>query len=107
MDEELLNLLGGDFSSESKATLEKSVIKSQNIKNRGDSQDIEMRKDYARKTYNLVCIYLVVVGFFVFFVCCPAEFTMSDAVLITLLGTTTATVIGLFAIVMNYLFPKK
>lgn len=70
-------------------------------------QDIDMRKDFATKTYNLVCIYLVVVFFVVFLVCCPAEFNMSDGVLITLLGTTTINVIGLFAIVMNYLFPKK
>ena len=70
-------------------------------------QDIDMRKDFATKTYNLVCIYLVVVFFVVFLSCCPAEFYMSDGVLITLLGTTTINVIGLFAIVMNYLFPKK
>lgn len=70
-------------------------------------QDIDMRKDFATKTCNLVCIYLVVVFFVVFLACCPAEFNMSDGVLITLLGTTTINVIGLFAIVMNYLFPKK
>jgi hypothetical protein len=106
MDENILESLGS-FSNESKESLEKSLIASQKIKNIGDSQDIEMRKDFATKTYNLVCIYLVVIFFLVFLVCCPAKFNMSDSVLITLLGTTTINVIGLFAIVMNYLFPKK
>lgn len=74
---------------------------------KGKAQDIDMRKDFAAKTYNLVCIYLVIVFFVVFLVCCPAEFNMSDNALIVLLSTTTINVIGLFAIVMNYLFPKK
>lgn len=34
-------------------------------------------------------------------------FTLSAAVLSTLIGSTTASVLGLFAIVANYLFPKR
>ena len=34
-------------------------------------------------------------------------FELSVAVLTTLIGSTTASVLGLFAIVANYLFPKR
>lgn len=34
-------------------------------------------------------------------------FALPDSVLMLLLGTTTANVIGLFIIVANYLFPKN
>jgi hypothetical protein len=71
------------------------------------AQDIAMRKEYADKTYLFVCIYMCFVFFIIFLACSPSTFQMSDGVLITLLGTTTVNVIGLFAIVMNYLFPKK
>jgi uncharacterized membrane protein len=71
------------------------------------AQDIAMRKEYADKTFALVCIYMVCVFLLIILACSPALFNMNDSVLITLLGTTTINVIGLFAIVMNYLFPKK
>lgn len=74
---------------------------------RSKAQDIEMRRDYADKTYLFVCIYMCFVFFLVFLACSPSTFKMGDSVLMVLLGTTTANVIGLFAIVMNYLFPKK
>jgi hypothetical protein len=71
------------------------------------AQDIAMRREYADKTYLFVCIYMCFVFFLIFLACSPSTFQMSDSALITLLGTTTINVIGLFAIVMNYLFPKK
>lgn len=74
---------------------------------KGKAQDIEIRKEYADKTYLFVCIYMCFVFFLIFLACSPSTFQMSDTVLVTLLGTTTINVIGLFAIVMNYLFPKK
>lgn len=71
------------------------------------AQDIEMRKEYADKTFALVCLYMICVFLLIILACSPATFNMSDNVLMVLLGTTTVNVIGLFAIVMNYLFPKK
>lgn len=70
-------------------------------------QDIEMRKEYASLTFKFVCYYMSFVFLILFLSGSPSLFTMSDSVLITLLGTTTATIISLFAIVVNYLFPKK
>lgn len=70
-------------------------------------QDISMRKEYANKTFALVCLYMICIFLLIVLACSPALFNMSDNVLMVLLGTTTVNVIGLFAIVMNYLFPKK
>lgn len=44
---------------------------------------------------------------FTYFVPAPTDFTLSDAVLITLITTTTATVVGLFVLVVRYLFPTR
>lgn len=70
-------------------------------------QDIVMRKEYAGLIFKFVCYYMAFVFIILFLSGTPSSFKMSDSVLITLLGTTTATVISLFAIVVNYLFPKK
>ena len=70
-------------------------------------QNTEERKVYARESFNLMSIYLGVVAIFLFFVgleCFPFHF--SDTVIITLLTTTTTTVIGIFLLVMQYLFRK-
>lgn len=99
-----LRSLGNDFPKESMEKLDKQDVE---IKNEGDKQDIDMRREYADKTYLFVCIYMCFVFFLIFLACSPSTFKMSDNVLMVLLGTTTANVIGLFAIVMNYLFPKK
>lgn len=70
------------------------------------AQDIVMRKEYAL-IFRFVCYYMFFVFIILFLSGTPSSFKMSDSVLMTLLGTTTATVISLFAIVVNYLFPKK
>jgi|GEM_PF-3819079 hypothetical protein len=70
-------------------------------------QNTEERKVYARESFNLMSIYLGVVAIFLFLVgleCFPFHF--SDTVIITLLTTTTTTVIGIFLLVMQYLFRK-
>ena len=70
-------------------------------------QDIEMRKEYAGLIFRFVCYYMLFVLVFLFLSGTPSSFKMSDSVLITILGTTTATIISLFAIVVRHLFPKK
>ena len=77
------------------------------IENKGRKQDIAMREEYAGLIFRFVCYYMAFVFIILFLSGTPSSFKMSDSVLMTLLGTTTATVISLFAIVVNYLFPKK
>lgn len=71
------------------------------------AQDIAMRKEYAWLIFRFVCYYMAFVFIILFLSGTPSAFRMSDSVLMVLLGTTTATIISLFAIVVNYLFPKK
>ena len=75
--------------------------------NRGDSQDPDQRKLFAEKIFTFVSLYMFSV-FFILVLCgSPSNFQLSDTVLVTLLGTTTANVIGILIIVVTYLFSRK
>lgn len=70
-------------------------------------QDREQRKQFAEriffsvKSYMVCIIFLLFVqGFHILY------FSLSDTVLVTLLGTTTINVIGIFAFVARYLFHR-
>ena len=71
-------------------------------------QDRDQRRTYGSRLYWLIVGWLSVIGVIVLlhgFICVP--FKLSVTVLTTLIGSTTASVLGLFAIVANYLFPKR
>lgn len=75
---------------------------------KGQQQDRDQRKEFALRIFNFVSLYMLGV-FFVLILCgigCN-NFSLSDTVLVTLLGTTTATVIGVFNFVARYLFHNK
>jgi hypothetical protein len=76
----------------------------------GIQQDREERKKYAKHYYNLVRCWVWAILALVLLqgvlAACRLEF-LSDAVLMTLLGTTTATIISIVLIVVTYLFPKR
>lgn len=76
--------------------------------NEGLKQDRTLRKELGDKIYNFVSFYM----FCVFFILVLSgircnSFTLSDTVLITILGTTTANVIGVLVIVATYYFNKN
>ena len=76
----------------------------------GKRQDIEARKEYANKIFILISVWLgcmIVIILLSGFGSKCEYFKMADSVLIALITTTTASVIGLFAIVANYLFKNK
>lgn len=84
--------------------LENQSLEGDNI---GDSQDRKQRKEFAEKIFSFVCLYMFSV-FLILFLCgSPSNFKLSDTVLITLLGTTTANVIGILIIVVKYLFSRN
>lgn len=70
-------------------------------------QNREERKSYAFCIFVLICTYLFLVFVILFFsgfkLWC---FKLSDSILLTLLGTTLINVLGVFIIVVNYLFPN-
>lgn len=75
---------------------------------RGLMQDIDERKTYAGRTFRFLCAYMAVV--FLMLAACGIDcvpFHFSDAVVIALITTTTANVIGIFLFVMRYLFNGK
>jgi len=72
------------------------------------SQDMSARKNYARCIFFLLVAWLGLVFSVVIasgYKACPIY--LSDAVLIALISGASVGVIGLFAIVANYLFPRK
>jgi hypothetical protein len=69
-------------------------------------QDRKERKNYANKIFILLAIFMsttiLIIGASMF---CFSK--LSDIVLVTLLTTTSANVISIFAIVVRYLFRQK
>lgn len=69
----------------------------------GQIQDINERKNFAKKSFWLVAVWLVVMCSIVVVVGL-GYLRLSDAVLITLITTTTVNVLGIFLGVTRYLF---
>lgn len=66
------------------------------------------RKQYARWIFRFLVWYMAFVGFvLVLSGITVNHFFLSENVLLMLLGTTTANVIGIFIVVAKYLFPSK
>lgn len=78
---------------------------------RGLSQDIDERKKYAHRTFCLISGWLSAVFLLLLlqgFEGTPRSwFSLDKTLLITVVGTTTGSVLGIFIVVMHYLFPAK
>ena len=72
---------------------------------RGLRQDIKERKKYARWIYWLLCAWLAAL-FGLLLLRGFLHIDLTDKVLVALITGTTANVLGIFAIVVAYLFPK-
>lgn len=94
-------------SDKAKETLNWLKKEEQKLKNEEKRQDINMRKVYADHIFTLVSLYMFAVFFILILNGSPSSFHLSDTVLVTLLGTTTANVIGVLIVVAKYLFPNK
>lgn len=86
-------------------------VRTAQLQNQSLSDDIKGRKGYATKLFCLIVAWLI--GIFIVLLLsgfggvCGHTFKLSDAVLLALIGSTTATVLGLFIVVVNYLFPQR
>lgn len=70
-------------------------------------QDQEDRRKFSRRVFGLALGWLLLVlAIVVFNGFSLWSFSLSDQVLIALLTTTTANIIGTLVIVLNYLFPR-
>lgn len=72
----------------------------------GAKQDREQRRKFANRVFILIAIYLGIVLIALFF-CGFGMMSLNQSVIITLLSTMTANVIGIFAMVVRYLFYHK
>jgi hypothetical protein len=93
--------------------IEKLRLESEKRQHELDSlrQDADLRKQFARRIFWLliawlltVLIALIIDGFKIGIA--DHSFTLPDSVLLALIGSTTANVIGIFLIVVHYLFPE-
>lgn len=69
-------------------------------------QDREQRKQFSIWIFGIVCVYLLIVLVLLYLTGFSLTI-LSDTVLVSLLTTTTANVIGLLVIVARYLFPRN
>lgn len=71
-------------------------------------QDREQRKTYSDALFRLMLGWSIALAVIVFMdgACC-VRFQLSERVLLALIGSTTASVFGLFFVVAKYLFPTR
>ena len=75
------------------------------LRNKELRQNIDEREKYAKRVYGLVGWCLFGVAFFVFLQGFDdVDFQINDKVLIAIITSATANVIGLFIIIVKYLF---
>lgn len=91
---------------ETKTNLLNHSLAEQHIEN--IKQDREERKKYAMWSFWFLCGFTLLV-IRLLFLCADrnSHFHMSDSVLITLITSSLATVVGIFVFVMKYLFKGK
>ena len=80
------------------------------IKNQKERKDQQDRELYSERAFLLAINWIVVVMLILVADGCVTiddYFEISDSVMVTLIGATTATVLGLFAFVMKYLFHRQ
>lgn len=71
----------------------------------GKRQDRLQRKAYADNIFTFLCIYMIIVFVILFkHGCLFNGFELSDSVIVVLITTTTANIIGIFVFVVRYLF---
>lgn len=71
----------------------------------GRRQDRLQRKAYADNIFTFLCIYMIIVFVILFkHGCLFNSFELSDSVIVALITTTTANIIGIFVFVVRYLF---
>jgi hypothetical protein len=76
------------------------------------AQNLTLRRKFARRVFLLTAIWLAIVVIIILFAGFRAtyqthQFQLADNVLLALIGSTTANILGIFVIVVHYLFPQR
>jgi len=79
------------------------------LENQQLKQDNDNRKLYAKRLYSLLCFWLGGLFLVLFLQGFSRErwFSLTENVLLAVIGGTTLNVLGLFTIVVRYLFPSR
>ena len=101
--EERLELEGERLQELERKALELKLLKAQIRKFEDDN---EGRKEFSRNIFAVTVVWMFLV-LLIIIQCANGKWHLSDSVLIALITTTTATVIGIFIIVANYLFNRE
>lgn len=101
--EEKKELQEGKIHELEKQSLELQLLKAQIRKFEDDNTG---RREFSRSIFTVTVIWMFLV-FMVVIQCANGKWHLSDSVLIALITTTTANVIGVFIIVANYLFNRE
>lgn len=103
---ELFVALNDESSSELRVDYLHAYIDKLNEEIEGLRQDRLQRKIFGYIIFGFMCIYMLSVLVIVYFIGFDVAI-LSDKVIITLLTTSLASVIGVFNFVAKYLFPNK
>lgn len=101
--EEKKELQEGKIHELEKQALELQLLKAQIQKFEDDNTG---RREFSRNIFTVVVIWMFLVLMIVI-QCAGGKWHLANSVLIALITTTTANVIGLFIIVANYLFNRQ
>ena len=101
--EEKRELQEGKIHELEKQSLELQLLKAQIRKFEDDNTG---RREFSRSIFTVTVIWMFLVLMIVI-QCAGGRWHLSDSVLIALITTTTANVIGIFIIVANYLFNRE
>jgi len=76
------------------------------------AQNLKLRRKFARRVFLLTSLWLAVVVVIILLAGFRAtykshQFQLADSVLLALIGSTTANILGIFVIVVHYLFPQR
>lgn len=91
--------------SELDRALKAKEVEKQNESIKDLRQDREQRKTFSSRIFIFMCLYMFV-AIVIVFMCGLGCMKLEESVLITLLTTTLANVIGVFNFVAKYLFHK-
>lgn len=81
------------------------------LENRAINQLIDHKEDYSKKAYNFASRWMIFISIIIILYMSDRIYhhqpLITDAVLITLIGSTTVWIIGLFAIILRGTFTSK
>jgi hypothetical protein len=103
VNEEKKELQEGKIHELEKQALELQLLKAQIRKFEDDN---EGRREFSRSIFAVTVVWMFLV-LMIIIQCANGKWHLSDSVLIALITTTTANVIGMFIIVANYLFNRE